>query len=128
MTKTCNKTCVKSKDSGQPVYPPSMTRVLVYTSLDSLKSCIRHMRSARNDQTADVQADLSLHYSQFSLIVGFVMNWLIFISVLLNDQLFASNRITLLFTCGVIIYGIIQTTKWCPARLKIPFKNRWVSL
>ena len=36
--KTYNKTCVISKDSYQPVHPPSMTRVLVYSSLDSLEA------------------------------------------------------------------------------------------
>ena len=33
--KTYNKTCVTSKDTDQPVHPPSMARVLVYPSLDS---------------------------------------------------------------------------------------------
>ena len=33
--KTYNETCVTSKDSGQPVHPPSMARVLLYPSLDS---------------------------------------------------------------------------------------------
>ena len=33
-TKTYNKTCVTSKDSDQPVHPPSMARVLVHPSLD----------------------------------------------------------------------------------------------
>ena len=36
--KTYNKTCVTSKDSDQPVHPPSMARVLVYPSLDSLEA------------------------------------------------------------------------------------------
>ena len=33
--KTYNKACVTSKDSDQPVDPPSMARVLLYPSLDS---------------------------------------------------------------------------------------------
>ena len=33
-----NKTCVTSKDSDQPVHPPSKARVLVYLSLDSLEA------------------------------------------------------------------------------------------
>ena len=33
--KTYNKTCVTSKDSDQPVHPPSMARVLVDSSLGS---------------------------------------------------------------------------------------------
>ena len=39
--KTCNKTCVTSKDSkdsDQPVHPSSVARVLVYPSLDSLEA------------------------------------------------------------------------------------------
>ena len=32
--KTYNKTCVASKDSDQPLYPPIMLRVLVLSSLD----------------------------------------------------------------------------------------------
>ena len=32
---TYNKTFVTSKDSDQPVHPPSVTRVIVYQSLDS---------------------------------------------------------------------------------------------
>ena len=31
-----NKTCVTSKDSDQPVHPPSKARVLDYSSLNSL--------------------------------------------------------------------------------------------
>ena len=34
--KNYSKTCVTSKDSDQPVHPPSMARVLVYPSLGSL--------------------------------------------------------------------------------------------
>ena len=35
--KTYNKTCVISKESDQPVYPPgtSMAKVFIYPSLDS---------------------------------------------------------------------------------------------
>ena len=33
--KTYKKTCVTSKDSVQPVHAPSMSRVLIYPSLDS---------------------------------------------------------------------------------------------
>ena len=35
--KTYNKTCVTSKDSDQPVHPPSMARVPVYPTLESLE-------------------------------------------------------------------------------------------
>ena len=33
-----NKTCVTSKDTAQPVHPPSMARLLVYLSLNSLEA------------------------------------------------------------------------------------------
>ena len=36
--KSYNKTCVISKDSDKPIDPPSMARVLVYSSLDSLEA------------------------------------------------------------------------------------------
>ena len=35
---TYSKTCLTSKDSDQPVHPPSMARVLVYPYLDSLEA------------------------------------------------------------------------------------------
>ena len=36
--KTYIKICVTSKDSDQPVHPFSMTRILLYPSLDSLEA------------------------------------------------------------------------------------------
>ena len=36
--KTYNKTCVTRKDSYQPVHPSSLTRVLIYPSLESLET------------------------------------------------------------------------------------------
>ena len=36
--KTYNKTCMTSKDSDQPVHPPSMAKIFVYPSLDSLEA------------------------------------------------------------------------------------------
>ena len=33
--KTYNKTCVNSKDSDQPVHPPSIEKVVVYPFLDT---------------------------------------------------------------------------------------------
>ena len=47
--KTYNKTCMTSKDTGQPVHIPSMARVLVYPSLDSPEA---HAISEDSDQTA----------------------------------------------------------------------------
>ena len=46
--KTYKKTCVTSKGSNKPIHPPSMARVLIYSSLDS------RLWSA----CTDVQADL----------------------------------------------------------------------
>ena len=36
--KTYNKMCLTSKDSAQPVHPPSMAKILLYPSLNSLKA------------------------------------------------------------------------------------------
>ena len=36
--KTYNKTCVTSKNSDQPVHPPSMARVLIYSIFNSLEA------------------------------------------------------------------------------------------
>ena len=36
--KTCNKTCVTSKDSDQHIHPPSMAKVHVHSSLDSMEA------------------------------------------------------------------------------------------
>ena len=45
--KTYNKTCVTSKDSDQPVHPPSVARLLFYFSLDSPEAVEGIMRSAK---------------------------------------------------------------------------------
>ena len=50
--KTYNKALVTSKDSDQPVHPPSMARVLLYPSLDNLKAVEAHAISEDSDQTA----------------------------------------------------------------------------
>ena len=62
--KTNNKTFVTSKLSDQPVYPPYMARVLVYPSLDSLKTIKGMCRQIW------VFADCT------SLIICFVVRWL----------------------------------------------------
>ena len=51
--KTYNKTCVISKDSDQPVHPPSMARVLFYIFFDSL-GAVGHLESAKIDQTVQM--------------------------------------------------------------------------
>ena len=49
--KTYNTTCVSSKDSDQSVHPPSMARVFVYPSLDSLEAVEGTAISEDSDQT-----------------------------------------------------------------------------
>ena len=48
--KTKNKTYINSKDLDQPVHPPSMARVLVYSSLDSTEAD-EGTRTVKTDQT-----------------------------------------------------------------------------
>ena len=73
---TYKKTSVTSKDSGQPVHPPSMSRVLVYPSLDSLEAFKGTCDQRRLwSDCADAQADLSFRESRISLIVDFVVRW-----------------------------------------------------
>ena len=65
--KTYNKTCVTSKDSDLPVHPPSVTKVLVYPSLNCLEAVEgtydqRRLRSA----CAYAQADRSLRWAHMS--------------------------------------------------------------
>ena len=65
--KTYDKTCVTSKDSDQPVRPPSLASVLVYPSLASLEvvedTC--DQRRLWSD-CADAQADLIIRWSHKS--------------------------------------------------------------
>ena len=49
--KTYNKLWVTSKDSAQPIHPPSMARFLVYSSLDSLEAVEGYSISRDSDQT-----------------------------------------------------------------------------
>ena len=66
--KTYNKTCVRSKDSDQPVHPPNMPKVLVYSSLDS-PGAVEGTCDQRRlwSDCADAQADLSLRWSHVFL-------------------------------------------------------------
>ena len=59
--KTYNKTCVTSKDSDQPIHSPSIARVLVYSSLNSLETVEGTCYQQRlwSDCT-NAQADMSL--------------------------------------------------------------------
>ena len=50
--KTYNKTCVTSKDSDHHVHLPSMARVLIYPSSDSLEAVEDTVISKNSDQTA----------------------------------------------------------------------------
>ena len=65
--KTYNKTCVTSKDSDQPVHPPSMARVLVYPSFNS-PDAVKGTCDQRRlwSDSADAQSDLSLRWSHKS--------------------------------------------------------------
>ena len=71
-----NKTRVTSKVSDQPVHPPSMARVLVYSSLDSLKAVegTCDQRRLRSD-CANAQADLSLRWSHKSYCRAHIIKW-----------------------------------------------------
>ena len=65
--KTYNTTCVTSKDSDQPVHPPSMERVLIYSSSDSQEAVEDTCNQPRfQSDCVDVQADLSLFWLQKS--------------------------------------------------------------
>ena len=65
--KTYNYTCVTSKDSDQPVHPPSLTRVLFYPSLDSPEAVEDTWDQRRLwADCVDAQADLSLRWSHKS--------------------------------------------------------------
>ena len=57
------KTSVTSKDSDQPVHPPSITMILVYVSLDHPEA---HAISELSSDCEDAQADLSLCWSHES--------------------------------------------------------------
>ena len=71
---TNSKTCVTRKDSAQPVHPPSMAKVLVYPSLDSLETVKdtcdqRRLCSETHNQNVMKQSkglcdDLELNYNE----------------------------------------------------------------
>ena len=65
--KTYNKTCMTSKELDQPANPPSMARVFVHSSFDSVEAVegTCDQRRLRSD-CADAQADLSLRWSHKS--------------------------------------------------------------
>ena len=75
--RTYTKTCVTSKDSDQPVHTQSMGRVLIYLSLDSPGDYRRHMIGKDSNQTAQMHRLIRVFAGRTSLIVGFVMHWLI---------------------------------------------------
>ena len=70
--KTYNKICVISKSSDQYVHPFTMARVLVYPSLDSRRAvegtCVQQDYKSRL---------IWVFVGRTSLIVGFVVRWLI---------------------------------------------------
>ena len=65
--KTYNTTCVTSKVSDQPIYPPSIARVLFYPSLD-IPEAVEDTCDQRRlwSDCADAQADQSLRWSHKS--------------------------------------------------------------
>ena len=89
--KTYNKTCVISKDSDQHVHPPSMTRVLVYPTLDSPGCSIRHMRSAKTDQTARMHRLIWVLVRR--LIVGSLVRLLVYISFIIHFTCYKQSRL-----------------------------------
>ena len=65
--KTYNKTSATSKDSDQPVYPPSSTRVLVCPSFGSQEAVYKaHVIREDWSDCVDAQADKSLCWSHKS--------------------------------------------------------------
>ena len=65
--KTYNTTCVTSNESYQPVHPPSIAKVLIYSLLDSSKAVERTCDQQRLwSDCADAQVDLSLRWSHKS--------------------------------------------------------------
>ena len=77
--KLYNKSSMASKDADQPVFPPSMARVLVYPSLDSRRLWKAHAISDDSDQTARMRrlvwvfagrTRLSCNYNLTGALVG----------------------------------------------------------
>ena len=64
--KTYNKKCMTSKDSAQPVHPPSMARVLVHLSLNNSEA----VEGVCNQRRLWTDCADARH------IVGFIMCWL----------------------------------------------------
>ena len=69
--KTYNKTCVTSKDSDQPVHPPSMARVLIYSSLASPEVVEGNTISAETLMRLWLHRLIRVFHGCASLIVGF---------------------------------------------------------
>ena len=75
--------CAPSEDSDQPGHPPSLIRVFVVRMKKPwvLSYPVSAQRRLWSDR-ADAQADLSLHWAHTHF-VGFVMSWLICVSIYL---------------------------------------------
>ena len=108
-----NKICVTTKDSNQPFHPPSMARVLVYPSLDSLEAVedTCNQRKLWSD-CMDAQADLSLcwwhkSYCRFCHALAY-LNYLI-----KNDNhcIFKQPKLLILCFCTVWCYIIYPGMK-----------------
>ena len=66
--KIYNKTCVTSKDSDQPIHPPSIVRVLVHPSLNSPEAVEGTCDQRRLRSESSLVAQV--------LYIGFVVCWL----------------------------------------------------
>ena len=76
--KTYNKTCEISKDSDKSINLPSMARVLVYFSLNSIVA-VKSIYDQHFDQTAQMHRLIWVFSDRISFIVGFVVCWLNYI-------------------------------------------------
>ena len=82
--KTYNKTGVTSKHSNQPAQTLSIVRILIYPSFDSQRLLKAYAISKDTDQTGQM---IWVFAGCTSLIVGFVMHWLILnLAFCLNEQ------------------------------------------
>ena len=91
--KTYNKACVTSKDSGQPVHPPSTTRVLVYPSLDSPEAPMAHAIGEDSDQSARKGKLIRIFPGRTNRIVGFIIIIIIFFYALKHILVYILNHL-----------------------------------
>ena len=123
--KTYHKTCVTSKDSGQPVNPPSIARVLVYLSSHSLEAAEGPCDQRRLwSDCADAQADLNLRWSHKSY-CRFCHALAPMVKVLIKKKKTRSlPRFKINYNMphwrtsnskfmGWVLFGAVQSQSWC---------------